>query len=279
MATVIFKLKIIVLLWLAMVGYGVAKIPEMHEENGYIEPFQMFDNVYYIGDKWVSSYAVTTSAGLVIIDTLEFPYSQWLPINLKKLGLQDARVSHILVTHGHSDHVAGANYLQEIYAAEVIISEQGYALAQQQAEQSRGEKKFRPPEVSTFAKDEMSLLIGDSRFKFYLTPGHTQGDMSIDFMAKHRGELYRAFVTGGHSANLQNKQLTKLFIASMSRIKTLSSESPVVTVNLANHPHKNHLFKSREAISTSGMGNPFVNRENFLQFIEQQKEQAQTKLP
>ncbi len=265
-------------MWLTMVGYGAAKIPDMHEDNGYIEPFQMFDNVYYIGDKWVSSYAVTTSTGLIIIDTLEFPYSQWLPLNLKKLGLQGARVSHILVTHGHSDHVAGDSYLQELYAAEVTISEQGYALALQQAEQSRGEKKFRPPEVSSFVKDEMSLLIVNTRFKFYLTPGHTQGDMSIDFMARHRGQLYRVFVTGGHSANLQNKQLTKLFIASMSRIKTLSAESPVVTVNLANHPHKNHLFKSRTAINTNDLKNPFVDRENFLQFIEQQQAQALNKV-
>lgn len=57
-------------------------IPKMSAENGYIEPFKMFDNVYYIGDKWVSSYAIDTSSGLVIIDTLDFPYSKWIPKNL-----------------------------------------------------------------------------------------------------------------------------------------------------------------------------------------------------
>src|SRR5689334_10005119 len=33
------------------------------------DPSKLFDNVYYVGDVTVSSYLVTTSAGLVLIDT------------------------------------------------------------------------------------------------------------------------------------------------------------------------------------------------------------------
>ena len=32
-------------------------------------PFKLFDNVYYVGLQTVSAYLVTTSAGLVLIDT------------------------------------------------------------------------------------------------------------------------------------------------------------------------------------------------------------------
>ncbi len=31
-------------------------IPEKIDQNGYVEPFKMFDDLYYVGDKWVSSY-------------------------------------------------------------------------------------------------------------------------------------------------------------------------------------------------------------------------------
>lgn len=34
-------------------------MPEKSAKNGYVEPFQMFDDVYYVGDKWVSSYLIT----------------------------------------------------------------------------------------------------------------------------------------------------------------------------------------------------------------------------
>lgn len=68
----------------------------MNDKNGYVEPFQMFDNVYYVGDKWVSSYAIDTYDGLVIIDTLDSPYSKWVPINLEKPGLEDKPITHIL---------------------------------------------------------------------------------------------------------------------------------------------------------------------------------------
>ena len=66
-------------------------VPEMSIKNGYVEPFQMFDNVYYVGDRWVSSYAVETTKGLVLIDTLDFPYSMWIPTNLEKLDQDKVR--------------------------------------------------------------------------------------------------------------------------------------------------------------------------------------------
>src|ERR1700722_3102522 len=34
-----------------------------------VEPFQIFDNLYYVGIKPVSSFLITTSAGLVLLDT------------------------------------------------------------------------------------------------------------------------------------------------------------------------------------------------------------------
>lgn len=106
-------------------------VPTMSGKNGYVEPFQMFDNVYYIGDKWVSSYAIDTDNGLVIIDTLDYPYSRWIPINLKKLGLAGKPITHILVTHGHSDHVGGAQLLQKMYGSKVVMTKPSHTAIKQ----------------------------------------------------------------------------------------------------------------------------------------------------
>ena len=258
---------------------AATSMPDMTAANGYIEPFQMFDEVYYVGDKWVSSYLIKISAGLVLIDTLDFPYSKWIPVNISKLQLDSESLTHIIITHGHSDHAGGAQYLQSRYDADVLITEHGLKLAHQQSEKSQHDATFLPPKVQGFVTDNSSIQIGNTRFSFYITPGHTQGDLSVDFIVTHASQRYRAFVIGGHSVNFQQPDLAKQFFESMARIKKLASSLPAVTVNLANHPHKNNLFtKQRDSVSKDTI-NPFVSRNDVFTFIQQQEDLAKNEAP
>ena len=74
----------------------------------YIEPYQAFDNVHYVGVCWVSAWLVKTSAGVVLIDTLHEPFADQLIENIKKVGVDPADIKYVLMTHGHFDHVGGA---------------------------------------------------------------------------------------------------------------------------------------------------------------------------
>ncbi|MDL5028247.1 MBL fold metallo-hydrolase [Vibrio sp. TMPB1044] len=272
------KLSVVLFLLVSVCARASENLPEMNDKNGYVEPFQMFDDVYYVGDKWVSSYAVETNTGLVIIDTLDFPYSKWIPINLKKLGLEKKPVTHILATHGHSDHVGGAQYLQAKYGSKVVMTSKGHDLAQKQAEKSEGTNKFLPPNVDLIVKDGMTLEIGGTLFKFYITPGHTEGDFSLDFMVRDSGALHRAFVVGGHSLSAKKPELSNQFFKSMDRIREIALKPPVVTVNLANHPHKNDLFANRDKRKNGAAVNPFISKSNFFMFLEKQENLARKKL-
>ncbi|HCG5249954.1 TPA: MBL fold metallo-hydrolase [Vibrio parahaemolyticus] len=272
------KLSVVLLLLVSVCARANEDFPEMNDKNGYVEPFQMFDDVYYVGDKWVSSYAVETNTGLVIIDTLDFPYSKWIPINLKKLGLEKKPVTHILATHGHSDHVGGAQYLQAKYGSKVVMTSKGHELAKTQAVKSEGSNKFFPPNVDLIVKDGMTLEIGGKPFKFYITPGHTEGDFSLDFMVQDSGALHRAFVVGGHSLSTKKPELANQFLKSMDRIREIALKPPVVTVNLANHPHKNDLFTNRDKRKNGAVVNPFISKYNFFMFLEQQENLAKEKL-
>ena len=65
----------------------------------------------------------------------------------------------------------------------------------------------------------------------------------------------------------------------MARIKKLASSLPAVTVNLANHPHKNNLFtKQRDSVSKDTI-NPFVSRNDFFTVIQQQEDLAKNEAP
>lgn len=272
------KLSVVLLLLVSVCARANEAFPEMNDKNGYVEPFQMFDDVYYVGDKWVSSYAVETNAGLVIIDTLDFPYSKWIPINLKKLGLENQPVTHILATHGHSDHVGGAQYLQAKYGSKVVMTSKGHELAKTQAEKSEGDNKFLPPNLDLIVKDGMTLEIGGKLFKFYITPGHTEGDFSLDFMVQDNGVSHRAFVVGGHSLNNKNPELANQFFESMDRIREIALQPPRVTVNLSNHPHKNDLFANRDRRDIDETLNPFISESNFFIFLDRQEAIAREKL-
>ena len=251
-------------------------VPTMSGKNGYVEPFQMFDNVYYIGDKWVSSYAIDTDNGLVIIDTLDYPYSRWIPINLKKLGLAGKPITHILVTHGHSDHVGGAQLLQKMHGSKVVMTKSAHNLAIQQSNKSKGDNAFLPPALDIEIKNDSSMVINGHEFKFYLTPGHTEGDFSLDFTVEDKGIEYRAFVVGGHSVDGKDPKMIDQFLSSMEKIRKISLQPPIVKVNLSNHPHKNYLFENRDKLGTRG--NPFISEANFFMFLKQQEHLAKKKI-
>ena len=84
---------------------------------------KVFDNLYFLGQTEFSAWAVTTSAGIILIDTI-FDYSVEDEVvgGLKKLGLDPATIKYAIVSHGHGDHSGGAKYLQDHFRTRIILS-------------------------------------------------------------------------------------------------------------------------------------------------------------
>ena len=120
------------------------------------------------------------------------------------------------------------------------------------------------------------MVINGHEFKFYLTPGHTEGDFSLDFTVEDKGIEYRAFVVGGHSVDGKDPKMIDQFLSSMEKIRKISLLPPIVKVNLSNHPHKNYLFENRDKLGTRG--NPFISETNFFMFLKQQEHLAKKKI-
>ena len=78
-------------------------------ETWYAEPAKVFDNLYFVGGKIHSSWALTTSDGIILIDTIFTYNSEKLIVEgLQKLGLDPKNIKYILVSHAHTDHIGGA---------------------------------------------------------------------------------------------------------------------------------------------------------------------------
>jgi len=92
-------------------------------ETWHAEPVKVFDNLYFLGQTEYSVWAVNTSAGIILIDSI-FDYSVDDEVvgGLKKLGLDPAAIKYVIVSHGHADHSGGAKYLQDKFDAHVILA-------------------------------------------------------------------------------------------------------------------------------------------------------------
>src|SRR5437899_3170639 len=78
-------------------GFGeFGRTGKMPEELGrwladprqqYIEPYRAFDNVFYVGVCWVSSWMIKTRDGVILLDTLHDPFADQLVENIRKVGV------------------------------------------------------------------------------------------------------------------------------------------------------------------------------------------------
>src|SRR5687767_9371641 len=91
------------------------------------KPFKLFDNVWYVGFQTVSVYLVSTSDGLVLIDSGYARTVDWLLENIRAAGFDPANVKYIFVTHSHVDHASGAAQMKQVTGARVGLSEIGRA--------------------------------------------------------------------------------------------------------------------------------------------------------
>jgi metallo-beta-lactamase class B len=259
-------------------GFSREGFPTMNTKNGYVEPFQIFDNVYYVGDKWVSAYIIKTSEGLILVDTLESPFSKWIPENLKKLSLDASDIKYVLVTHGHSDHVAGAHYLQKTYGAEVVMTAADYELAESQAAKSKREGHFLPPVKNRVVTDNSILKLGNTVLKLYITPGHTQGCLSIDFFAINGNKKHRAFIVGGMGGDSMDLEMANQYLTSLSRIRQLNQVLPAIDINLSNHPRMNQLFERQKKLNSNRESHPFVDASGFLTLLDKLESRGKRRL-
>ena len=90
----------------------------------YARPYKVFDNLYFIGTKIHSAWALRTSDGIIVIDTLfDYAIEAEMVEGLTALGLDPRTIKYMLISHAHGDHDQGAALLQSRYGAKVVMGE------------------------------------------------------------------------------------------------------------------------------------------------------------
>ena len=170
-------------------------------ELWYADSMQVFDNLYFVGGEIHSSWALTTSEGIIIIDTI-FPYnSEELIIGgLERLGLDPNDIRHVVISHAHGDHIGGAQILQERFGAQVVMGGPDWDLVETYPNRYR----TMAPTRNVVATDGMELTLGDTTVTIWTTPGHTEGTLSYTFTVFDNGRPVPVAYSGGTAFNFRN---------------------------------------------------------------------------
>src|SRR5580698_2507943 len=176
----------------------VAPGPAPARETWFIEPAKVFDNLYFVGSKIHSSWALTTSEGIILLDTL-FTYNSEEEIvgGLKKLGLDPATVKYVIITHAHVDHVGGAKLMQDRYASHIVMGGPDWDSIERSVNGYPGGK----PKRDIVADDGQKITLGDTAVTLIATPGHTPGTLSMIFTVKDNGRPLTVAYSGGTAFN------------------------------------------------------------------------------
>ena len=166
-------------------------------ENYVVEPTRIFDNMWYVGPTSQGAFVITTSEGLILIDTLNNTEEaqEILRPSMEKAGLDPADIKYIVLSHGHpgqTDHTGGASFLQATYGATVAMGKPDWdaTLPAQRPERPLARRNINLVTGST-------ITLGDTTLSFALEPGHSPGSLAMFIPVTWHGEPHKVMLLAG----------------------------------------------------------------------------------
>jgi metallo-beta-lactamase class B len=225
-------------------------------DTWFAEPAKVFDNLYFVGGKLHSSWALTTKDGIILIDTI-YPYnSEELVIGgMKKVGLDPAQIKYVLISHAHGDHIGGAEMLQKRYGARIVMGGPDWDWV----EKYPNRYKTMAPKRDIVATDGMKITLGETAVTIWLTPGHTPGTLSYTFTVLDQGKPLAVAYSGGTAFNFVNNtpdpgiKNFQNYIDSQKHMAAKAAETKA-SVLLSNHSEFDNAVNKNRMLAGRGNG-------------------------
>ncbi len=236
--------------------------------EGYMEPFRIFGNLYFIGTRFVSVHMLDTNDGLVLIDS-GYPQCVYLTLeNIRKLGFNPYDIKHIVITHGHYDHLGGARAIKELTGAKIYLGKEDVDYANGTRDltwaKELGYEYYEMFEPDVLISDGDVITFGNNSIRFVHTPGHTEGCKSLFFDVTDGENTYKVAMFGGAGMNsISYDFLDKYGLPHSLRDDLVCSLQRVrdekVDILIGNHPGDAQTQQKYERI-LAGEENPFLDR-------------------
>jgi glyoxylase-like metal-dependent hydrolase (beta-lactamase superfamily II) len=156
------------------------------------------------------------------------------------LDRHQLKVTGIVITHAHIDHIGGAAKLRAKTGAPVYMNENDIALRDMLDTQAAwiGSTTPEKTEVDVPIKDGDTIKLAESEFHVLDTPGHTQGSISLLVPAENKliagdtlfmGSIGRTDLPGGNSRQILSSIKHKLLTLDDS-VKVTCGHGPGTTI-------------------------------------------------
>jgi len=160
-------------------------------------PVKIFDNLYAAGNSETVVHAITTSDGIILIDSGYGDRVETVLVpGLIELGLDPADVKIILLGHGHGDHYGGAAYFQEHYGTRVATTAVDWETIAERVASARPDDPPAPSRDMVVREGE-PVTLGDTSITLVAIPGHTPGSLGFIFPVFDNGTRHLAGLFGG----------------------------------------------------------------------------------
>lgn len=243
-----------------------------------IEPFKIFGNLYYVGDKKVCMHLIETTDGLILFDSgFSHNYSSLIQ-SIITLGFDPKDIKIIIHSHGHFDHFGGGDRLRSFYGSKIYMSKVDTDLIKENPARAlmhlapNSNDKICFPDV--IIEDGDIIKLGNTQILCKLSPGHTQGTMSFFFDAADGDKVLKVGYFGGvgfltfYKEYIEEYKLCEkpsdLLKNTVEQLKTFN-----VDITIGNHPNQVCLIEKREYMKNNPGANPFINKNTWTIFLEE----------
>ena len=169
------------------------------------KPFKVIENVYFVGNTWVSVYLIDTPEGLILIDCAYEENLYLLIDSIRGLGFDPKDIRHLLISHGHFDHCGAARQLQEMSNCEIWINEKD-AFFTERRDLIAFEDRVPEFRIDHYYDSDQSICFGGMTIWPVPCPGHTPGTTSFFFEVEHEGRKLTVAMHGGLGTNTLSKE-------------------------------------------------------------------------
>jgi metallo-beta-lactamase class B len=256
-------------------GADVTPPPPPNRATWYTEPAKVFDDLYFVGTKFHSSWALPTSDGIILIDTLyDYASEEAIVGGLKKLGLDPAAVKYVIISHAHGDHDGGAKLMQDRFGSRIVMGAPDWEMIEKSVNQFPNGK----PKRDIVAADGEKIALGGRTVTLVLTPGHTPGTVSMIFQVKDNGTPLTVAYSGGTAFNFVNDVPHFDTYINSQRKMAAAAAAAGATILMSNHSEFDGAVSKIRMLAARRPGEPHpfdLGRDAVLRYFKVSDECAQ----